>query len=88
MIKLSSKKIHDEDRQKNQNTDVSLHTQGLPPLFWRRFVHSLLITLAKINLDPLIKSLDTKVRCTATKFPEQKLLNKKRFMSVSRNCQM
>ena len=68
-------------------TRISLFLLGFPLLFWRRFMHSVLITLAKIDLDPLIKSLNTKVRCTAPKFPEQRLLNKERFMSVSRNCQ-
>lgn len=61
---------------------------GSPQVFWRRFMLSVLITLAKIGLDILIKSLNREVRCTTTKFPEMRLLNTERFKSVGRNCQM
>lgn len=87
LIKLSSKKIHEDDRQKIWCIDLSLPAFGVPLLFWRRFVHSLLITLAKIDPGSLIISLNTTVRCTAMKFSRHRLLNKDRAVSVIRNCQ-
>lgn len=87
LIKLSSKKLHEDDRQKIWHTDLSLPALGVPLLFWRRFVHSLLITLAKIDPGSLIISLNTTVGCTAMKFSGHRLLNKDRAVSVIRNCQ-
>lgn len=66
----------------------SLPTLGVPLQFWRRFVYSLLITLAKIDQGSLVTSLNTTVTCTATKFSGHRLLNKERAVSVIRSCQV
>lgn len=45
--------------------------------FWRRFVYSLLIILAKIDPGFYMNSQNTTLRCTAMKFSGHRLLNKK-----------